>query len=498
MLTSKEIIERTGISRATLNNYIASGLVPRPQVLPPGPEHGAAPRIGYYPDDTIARIEAIQRLKRDGWSIGRIAQHFADPTAWPEPSAAGATPPPAPRRTPERSLAVPSAPAPVAAGAAYTVSLQQAGHPAYLVDDRFALAWRNAQARSGELSPIRSAAPGGNILRPLLDLADRDRRDALLRFHLEVAVDRAISPAALLRDLAADEAREVEAILRDVGRADRQPVGHARIPAAGAEPALVLYAVHFHEGVLFAAGPAASGPTAVAASRAGSDRVPAITPVAILVATLQDAGGLWVKLAAQDYFELVNEVWAALDPVFRRHHGLPGRHPDEGLVCYFLPQRGGDYIWNALAAAAQAREAMAQVSRRWRQRQGWDADLGLNIGLDEGQEWLGSTGPAGQHELRVLGEAAERADALSRCGRDGAILVTRSLLGKLAPGQAARVSHGVPRPRADGSVGRLPQSFARLGDLVSPQPVPARMADLAVTELLDLQTASAAPPANAG
>ena len=56
MLTSKEIIERTGISPATLNNYIASGLVPRPQVLPPGPEHGDAPRIGYFPDGTIARI----------------------------------------------------------------------------------------------------------------------------------------------------------------------------------------------------------------------------------------------------------------------------------------------------------------------------------------------------------------------------------------------------------------------------------------------------------
>src|SRR5215217_8147603 len=64
LLTSKEIIERTGISRATLNNYIASGLVPRPQVLPPGPEDGAAPRIGYFPDDTISRIETIHRLKR--------------------------------------------------------------------------------------------------------------------------------------------------------------------------------------------------------------------------------------------------------------------------------------------------------------------------------------------------------------------------------------------------------------------------------------------------
>ena len=30
MITSKEIIEQTGISRATLNNYIKMGILPKP------------------------------------------------------------------------------------------------------------------------------------------------------------------------------------------------------------------------------------------------------------------------------------------------------------------------------------------------------------------------------------------------------------------------------------------------------------------------------------
>src|SRR3954471_7066833 len=92
-------MERIGISRATLNNYIASGLVPRPQVLPPGPEHGAAPRIGYFPDDTVERIESIQRLKRDGWSIQRIAEHFAAPAAGEPGARRSAEPASAPRAT---------------------------------------------------------------------------------------------------------------------------------------------------------------------------------------------------------------------------------------------------------------------------------------------------------------------------------------------------------------------------------------------------------------
>ena len=498
MLTSKEIMERTGISRATLNNYIASGLVPRPQVLQPGPEHGAAPRIGYFPDDTLVRIETIQRLKREGWSIGRIAQHFAETPGsigMPAPAIAA----PRPRQPIERLEPVPTATA-AAVSAAYKVSLQDAGHPAYFVDNRFHVAWRNSQAQGGELSPLTAARPAaGNVLRHLMAVADPARRDALLRFHLEVALERSVPEAVLVQELGPDEARDLQAMLRGVRRATHQPAGHARVPGAGAQPALVLYAVHFLEGVLFASSPVELAAADVPAGRGAgaSDRIPAITPVAILVATLQDSAGLWVKLSAQDYFELVNEVWAALDPILRRHQGRLGRHPDEGLVCYFLPQPAGHYLWNALAAAVQAREAIAQLSRRWRQRQGWDADLHLNIGLDEGQEWLGSTGPAGQQELRVLGEAAERAEALSRCSRGGAILVTRGLIGKLESGEGRRVGYGVPRARPDGTIGRLPQTFARLGDVASPHPVPARMADLAVTELLDLETAPADPPAGA-
>lgn len=83
MLTSKEVLDKTGISRATLNNYISSGVVPKPDVLPPGPQHGDAPRIGYFPDEVLARIAEIQRLKAEGWSMQRIADHFS-----PAPSSA--------------------------------------------------------------------------------------------------------------------------------------------------------------------------------------------------------------------------------------------------------------------------------------------------------------------------------------------------------------------------------------------------------------------------
>src|SRR5688572_14037126 len=99
-------MEATGISRATLNNYISCGIVPRPEVLPPEPSDGAAPRIGYFPPDTVARIEEIQRLKRDGWSITRITRHFT--------GAAG----PAPDESADEAAGAPVAPAAQGTGSA--------------------------------------------------------------------------------------------------------------------------------------------------------------------------------------------------------------------------------------------------------------------------------------------------------------------------------------------------------------------------------------------
>ena len=344
MLSSKEVLERTGISRATLNNYIGSGLVPRPEVLPPSPEHGAAPRIGYFPDDTVDRIGQIQRLKQQGWSIARIAAHLAGGAAI-------------------------EAPAPQAA----------------------------VVHRVTEPAPAPAFA------------------------------DRPAAPPAVLPS--------------------------SRAPA------------------------------------------PILTAVAVLVSTLQDAGGQLQPELAGEYFELVNEVWLELDRIFRRHGGRHGKHPGEGMVCHFLPQTSASYLWSALAAAHQAREAMRQISSRWQARKGWDFELCMNTGVDEGQEWLGALRLSEPLELTVVGGAADHAAQLSRSGRDSAVWITRNLVGKLSADERRALTFGVPR--ADR---RVLSSFARLADLAaihgSPA-VPAALADLPITELLDLDTVPHSSPSPA-
>lgn len=488
MLTSKEIIERTGISRATLNNYIASGLVPRPQVLPPGPEHGAAPRIGYFPDDTVARVEEIQRLKSQGWSIARIAEHLVAHPPGQGPAGRAGTVPPAP--------VTPVAAAAAVAAGPETLSLTlpaQAGHAAYLVNDGFRLTWANEETRTDPLSPLahRAGVQGSSIFSQLLSVDPAKGGDAILRFHLQVAQARGATTGALFRGLAPDEAARLQRLFDEPRRGETGLLMQASIPAGGGLRARTVYAVQFREGVLFAyAAQDEAGMVAVPVPAQRPVSAPVVTPVAVLVSTLQDAGGLWVRLDAQEYFELLNEVWAELDAIFRRHRGRAGLQGGEVLVCYFLPQAEGSHPWNALAAAHQIREALRQVSQRWQARKGWDVELAMNIGIDEGQEWMGVVGATGEGALRVVGDTADHAEQLSRVARSGAILVTRSLLGKLPHEQRQRLKFGVPR--LEGTRGEAPllSTFARLADIASPQAVPARVADLAAAELIDLHTSN--------
>ena len=113
MISSKELIEKTGISRATLNNYINLGLLPRPDVRFPGPDDGDARRLGYFPEAAQQRIDEIQRLKDQGLSMAEIVARYA---AQGLPEAEHGALPAAPTRAAAESAAPVPGPGPAPAG----------------------------------------------------------------------------------------------------------------------------------------------------------------------------------------------------------------------------------------------------------------------------------------------------------------------------------------------------------------------------------------------
>jgi hypothetical protein len=74
-ISSIEFLNRTGLSRATLNNYIKIGILPHPLVKRPNDEtRSKAKRLGYFPDSVLNIVNKIIQYKKMGCSMTEISK----------------------------------------------------------------------------------------------------------------------------------------------------------------------------------------------------------------------------------------------------------------------------------------------------------------------------------------------------------------------------------------------------------------------------------------
>lgn len=345
MLTSLELMRATGVSRATLNNYIAQGLISRPVVQKPTAQnHTRARQIGYFPQETLFRIQHIQQLKKTGKSMSEIAREL-------QPEHLG----------------------------------------------------------SSDTVDIESDLPG----RSPSDTAGCDALLGLLEQRYEV----------------------VRNLLKK--------------------------------------------------------RLPVLTEVAVLVADLQSSERICTELPPEEYFELINQIWATMEPIFRRYYGTHGKHAGDGMVYYFFPHPDCNYIFNALLCAHEIKAAMRKISKAWQLRKNWLNELYLNTGLNEGQEWLGVFHSETKVEFTVLGDTINHAARLSDYARNGTVWATKNLLGKLSSEERQRISYGIRRKNQEGQEILVYSSYSRIGELLDLS-VPKHdglrdIAVLPVTEIIDIK-----------
>ena len=207
MISSKELLEQTGISRATLNNYIQLGILPKPNVQShAGDTAGAARLLGYFPDDAVDRIQTVQALKAKGLSMNLIAQELAstdallgvgdfsdglEPVRSAESTQVAAVKAPEYRKTasaPPKKQTMQSSPG-------MMLSLDRLEQPAYMLNYNLELTWLNEAART-ELFCF-TTPPAQSSERNLFELFSRpesklslsDQR-ALANLHLHLASAR--------------------------------------------------------------------------------------------------------------------------------------------------------------------------------------------------------------------------------------------------------------------------------------------------------------------
>lgn len=499
MLSSLELIRVTGVSRATLNNYIVQGLIPRPVVQRPDENSASRARqMGFFPEETISRIQQIQQLKKVGKSMAEIISLLQSTDVKPSLKSA----------KPQAQTGT------QADTGELHLTIDKIPYAAYMVNYKFEIIWYNDAARTellGNFERLPGDVKERNALAYLLksDLGQSAvNREAILQFHVTLSKGR-LSRSDLLSLLptklsgGSDKQQDISEF------AEAYPSGSiAQVPLSlhkqdGALQQYAVFASHYREGILFVYVPdSTNGDNMVSLlsllerrdeviRNLLKKRLPVFTDVAVLVADLQGSTRICTELPPEEYFELINQIWATMEPVFRKYYGTHGKHVGDGMVHYFFPQPDCNYIFNAIVCAYEIKAAMKKISKEWQIRKNWLNELYLNTGLNEGQEWLGIFHSQTRVEFTVLGDTINHAGRLSDFARGGAIWATKNILSKLSNDERRRIDYGIRRKNHEGSEVLISSSYSRISELLNlSEPKYDKLCDISalpVTEILDIR-----------
>jgi adenylate cyclase len=388
------------------------------------------------------------------------------------------------------------------------VTLDDLGHPAYMLNHNFELVWINGaaqQALFGGAIELPSHSEDRSLFR-LLPVSGREWA-SLLRFHVALAKSR-LSPerfSQACRGIDPVEYARIQAVFTETAAEPVRPMLEAPVTlpdGAGAEVPHRAYASFFREGMFTVLMPDSQPANAILELLARRDevirgllrrRLPVLTHLAVLVADLQSSVKICSELPPEEYFELINEIWTAMAPIFRKHDATCGKHVGDGMVYYFFPQPDSDYLANAVACALEIRQEMHKLSKAWQLRKHWLNELYLNTGINEGQEWFGTYPSSTGVEFVVLGDTINQAARISDLARHGGIWATKSLIGKLTAEERDRVVYGVRRRSPEGHDVFVASSFSQVSTLIEQDGVRMEklrdIATLAITEIVKLKAA---------
>jgi len=495
-LTSKEVIEKAGISRATLNNYINLGILPKPTIKKPESGNARAPRIGSFPSSVLDTLEHVNTLKNQGYTMAQIAEELKGNGIVPvkvtdKPSSQ--------KNLDSMFLNSPK------------LTIDRINYPAYLINDKFQLEWCNDEAIEclfGTSWQLSNRINERNIFQLLFDskiVRNGEGFEDILRFHLSLAKGKLSKSTLLMSDLKIDHDGLAQ-LLRlhdEVEAVDIKPIVYTETAfPSQSEPGgtTQIYASFFREGMFITYLPTTDNKESLFEFLSHRDhlignllrkRRPYLTNMAVLLADLQDSCKICAELPPEEYFELINAIWAAMEPIIRKYNAVSGKHVGDGAVYYFFPRPEENHVFNALKCAQEIKDMMLVISHEWRNKKNWDNDLLLNIGIDQGEEWFGTIQTSTQIEFTVLGDTVNRVGRLSDFAQQGSIWATKIVLGKLTAAERGKIRFGISRTSDQGQQVLIPSSYSRISNLVNMENNQKLqyIGGLPVTEIFDVMVA---------
>jgi adenylate cyclase len=513
LVSSKDILEKTRISRVTLHNYIKLGLIPRPIIGPPQKEMKKTRKIGYFPSEVIETIIQIHKHKKLGYSLAMIAREWGEDRVISEGSEGNAkeekmtrekiTPLTVKDLHPERRFHG-------HAGNPLPSCITEIGYPAFMVNRNWEIEWANQIAEElffdQELKTLPTAEE-----RNLFKLSLRNypktkikNIEAFIGANAEMASLDIPSPSdnATLRSLPSEELALLNTLWKRKDSSQKTPIEKKEVKLVHSiqgDKNYHLIFCSFREGTLalFIPGDVLLDP--ILDMLLGREKVirdlivnkmPSFCSLCVLVADLQNSVKISADLPPAEYFELVAQIWSKMEVSFRKYHGTQGKHVGDGVVRFFLaePESAHQYVLNGLMCAYEIRKKLAEINSEWKIRKGWANELCFNIGIHEGREWFGYI-PVNQ--FTALGDTVNIAGRLSDFARNGSVWTSKHLISLLPPEYQQQVVFGIRRASPQGEL-FVGNTFSRVMDLVDlSKPENAKFVDistLSATELVEIDS----------
>lgn len=484
MLNSKQLIEITGISRATLNNYVALGILPSPVIKTPAGDAGRATRLGYFEDSAVDQVQQVQLLKKQGLSMAQIAEQIGGTNLAPAPPEPVSSAGPARQVSSVRGQGSPAFSS--LPQLSLDISIDQLPGPAYMVNNNFELIWWNDRACESFFNCAEDL-PGDlesrNLLKVLFNTSAADNSHALKELLLPhiAAGKKRLNQQALIKIYSSMDAVQLTVLKEaydEVAPIGKEPMVHFPVILPlknGEQMPCDLYVCFYREGIFFTFSPVELNSNYLldflskrnyVINELLKKRKPYLTDVTVMVADVQNSIKICSELPAEEYFELINNIWQLSEPIFRKYYGTYGKHAGDGMVYYFFPQPDCDYKLNAINCALELKDMMKTITQNWQARKGWFSDIFLNIGLNEGQEWFGSYHAGGHVEFTVLGETINYASRISDFARNGAVWATKNMLNQIPAPKRDKINFGITRKTHSEESVFVTDTYATIGNLL--------------------------------
>lgn len=499
-IDSKELLKRSAISRATLNNYIKRGIIPRPLVKNASKDLKGTKKIGYFPETVLDTIMEIKKLKGKGKAMDAIVQEVG-PVSYRGPD----------RRSFANSLLVDNiygSSIEMTSGS-LSLTIDDIKTPAYLLNYEFEIEWVNESAEKSifgkSIRSIRDVELR-NVFRLFLSWEFNHfvkNWEEIVEYHMafyrmKIGMDNL---SQMYTGMSGRESQYLESVYERAPKIHPEKIHRHELEIQGTNGTtekFVVYTTFFREGMFFLFQKAERIQSGIAEFLSDREtvvrdllqqRLPTLVSFSVLVADLQNSVRICAELPPEEYFELINSMWRILEDSFKTFHGIYGKRIGDGVVYYFLKKQDPGYLMNSIKCALSIREKMADFSAEWKARKRWLNDLHLNIGINEGQEYFSTTTPSSTNiEFTALGDTINYASRLSNLARFGSILTTKNVVNHLDTDERNSIRYGIKKKLEEREI-FVENVFSRVDDLLRENETWRQrfidIATLPVTEITD-------------